>query len=81
MHSQSRTRWDGVLQPIKEMPQDYILESLYKMRKRESEQLKAVLALYDHDIKQTDFLPSDLKLKTLVKKRTDNDRNTGEKHE
>ena len=42
---------------MKEMPQDNVLESLYKMRRRDSEQLKTILALYDQDIQQRDFFP------------------------
>ena len=51
------TRWHEVLVSMKEMPQDNVLESLYKMRRRDSEQLKTILALYDQDIQQRDFFP------------------------
>ena len=37
------TRWDEVLLSIHQVPSDEILESLYKMRTRESDQLKIVL--------------------------------------
>ena len=51
------TRWHEVLLSMKEMPQDNVLGSLYKMRRRDSEQLKTILALYDQDIQQRDFFP------------------------
>ena len=38
------TGWDEVLLSIPEVPSDSMLESLYKMRIRESDQLKTVLA-------------------------------------
>ena len=37
------TRWDDVL--LSKIPSDEILESLYKLRIRESDQLKTVLEL------------------------------------
>ena len=41
------TRWDEVLLSTHEVPSDAILESLYKMQIRESDQFKTVLALYE----------------------------------
>ena len=41
------TRWDEVLLSMSKIPSDDILESLYKMRIRESDQLKNVLDSYD----------------------------------
>ena len=46
------------------------MESLYKMRVRESEQLKNVLALCQ-DIEQKNMPPSFQRLKTIVKKLLD----------
>ena len=46
------TRWDEVLLSMTNKPSDEILESLYKLRIRESDQLKTVLELYDLDIHQ-----------------------------
>ena len=40
------TRWDEILLPMTKIPSD-VLESLYKLRMRESEQLKTVFELYD----------------------------------
>ena len=44
------TRWDEVLLSMSRIPSDEILESLYKLRIRESDQLKTVLELYDMEI-------------------------------
>ena len=40
------TRWDEILFSMTKIPSDGILESLYKLRIRESDQLKTVLKLY-----------------------------------
>ena len=52
------TRWDELLLSTDEVPSDGILERLYKMRIRESDQLKTVVALYEEDIIQKDVPPS-----------------------
>ena len=62
------TRWDEVLPPIKEIPQDNVLESLCKMRTRDSEQLKTILALSDQDIEQKEIPPSYQRLKIMAEK-------------
>ena len=49
-------KWDEILLSITEIPADPCLERFDKMGRRESEQLKSVLALYDQDIKQKEFL-------------------------
>ena len=41
------TRWDEVLLSMSKIPSDDIVEGLYKLRIRESAQLKTVLELYD----------------------------------
>ena len=41
------TRWDEVLLSMSKIPSDHILENLYKLRIRESAQLKTGLELYD----------------------------------
>ena len=41
------TRWDEILLSMTKIPSDDLLESLYKLRIRESAQLKTVLELYD----------------------------------
>ena len=43
------TRWDEIHQSITEIPQDNILESLYTMRLRESQQLKTTSAICTKD--------------------------------
>ena len=50
---------------------DDILGSLYKLRKRESVQLKTVLELYDMEIRQKTSFPNYQKLKTTVKRSID----------
>ena len=52
-------------------PSDDILESLYKLRIRESAQLKTVLELYDMEIHRKISMPNYQKLKTMVKRRKD----------
>ena len=65
------TRWDEVLLCMSKIPSDDILESLYKLRIRESAQLKTVLELYDMEIHQKISMPNCQKLKTMVNRRTD----------
>ena len=40
------TRWDEILLSMTKVPSDDILESLYKLRIRESEQLKTILEIH-----------------------------------
>ena len=51
-------RWDEVLLSMSKIPSDDILESLYKLRIRESDQLKTVLELYDMEIHQKISMPN-----------------------
>ena len=51
------TRWDEVLLSMSKTLSDDILESLYKLRIRESDQLKTVLELYDLEIHQKKLGP------------------------
>ena len=53
------------------MPSDEILESLYKLRIRESDQLKTLLELYDMDIHQKNRCPIVKQLETMVKRSID----------
>ena len=46
------TRWDQALLSTSEVPKDDLLDSLYKMRIRESDQLRTVLAMYEREINQ-----------------------------
>ena len=50
---------------------DDVLESLYKLRIRDSDHLKSVLELYDMEIHQKMSKPEYQKLKTMVKRSTD----------
>ena len=65
------TRWDEVLVSVSKIPSDDVLESLYKLRIRESGQLKIVSELYDMEIHQKISMPNYQKLKTMVKRRMD----------
>ena len=65
------TRWDEVLLSMSKIPSDDILESLYKLRIRESAQLKTVLELYDMEIHHKISMPNYQKLKTMVKRSID----------
>ena len=45
-------KWDGILLSMTKIPSDDILESLHKLRIRESEKLKTELELYNMEIYQ-----------------------------
>ena len=65
------TRWDEVLLSMSKIPSDDVLESLYKLRIRESAQLKTILELYDMEIHQKISVPNYQLLKTMVKRSID----------
>ena len=65
------TRRDEVLLSMSKSPSDDILERLYKLRRRESDQLKTVLELYEMEIHQKISMPNYQKLKTMVKRSID----------
>ena len=65
------TRWDEVLLSMSKNPSEDILESLYKLRIRESDQLKTVLELYETEIHEKISMPNHQKLKTMVKRSVD----------
>ena len=65
------TRWDEILLSMAEIPSDDILECLYKLRIRESAQIKTVLELYDMEILQKISMPNYQKLQTMVKRSID----------
>ena len=56
-----------------QIPSDDILESLYKLRIRESEKLKTVLELYNMEIHQKKAGPDYHRLKTMVKRSIEQD--------
>ena len=57
------SEWDGILLSMTRIPHDDILEGLYKLRIRESENLKTVLELYDLETHQTKLGPDCHRLK------------------
>ena len=61
------TRWDEILLSMSKIPSDDVLESLYRLRIRESEQLKTVLDFLDMEIYQKVSMPGNQNLKTMVK--------------
>ena len=63
------TRRDEVLLSMAKIPSDDVLDSLYKLRIRESDQLKTVLELYEMETHQKIWMPNYQKLKTTVKRR------------
>ena len=65
------TQWDDILLSMTKILSDDILESLCKLRIRESEQLKTVLELYNMEIHQKISMPNYQRLKTMVKRRKD----------
>ena len=65
------TRWDEFSLSMTKIPPDEILESLYKLRIRESDQLKTVLELYDVEINQKISVPNHQKFKTMVNRSLD----------
>ena len=65
------TRWDEVPLSVSKIPSDDILESLYKLRIRECDQLTIVLDLYDMEIHQKISVPNYQKLKTMVNRSID----------
>ena len=62
------TSWDENLLSVIKIPPDDVLESLYKLRIRESDQIKTVLDLYDMEIHQKISMPNYQILKTMVKR-------------
>ena len=65
------SKWDGILLTMTKIPHDDILEGLYKLRIRESEKLKTVLELYDLETYQQKLEPDYHRLKTTVKRSTE----------
>ena len=62
------SKWDGILLSMTQIPSDDILDSLYKLRIRESEKLKTVFELYDLEIHQKKLGLDYHRLKTMVKR-------------
>ena len=77
------TRWDEILLSMTRTPPDDVLESLYKLRVRKSHHFKSVFKLNDMEILQEISMPNYQKLKTMVKRRKDQNlrlRNFDAKH-
>ena len=70
-HFNFDSKWNEILLSMSKIPPDDILESLYKLRIRESDQLKTALELYDLEIHQKISKPDYQKLKTMVKRSVD----------
>ena len=64
-------RWDEIILSMTKIPLDDVLESLHKLRIRESDQLKTVLELYDMEIHQKITKPNYQKLESMVKRSID----------
>ena len=62
------SKWDEILLSMTQIPSDEILESLYKLRIRESEKLKTVLELYNMEIHQKKAGPDYHRLKKTVRR-------------
>ena len=67
------SKWCGILLSMTKIPRDDILEGLYKLRIRESEQLKTVLELYDLEIHQKKAGLDYHRFKTMVKRSIEQD--------
>ena len=65
------TRWDEILLSMSKIPTDDVLESLYKLRRRESDQLTTVFELYELEIHQKISKPDYHKMKIMVKRNMD----------
>ena len=65
------TRWDETRLSMTRIPPDDVLESLYKLGIRESEQHKTVLELYEMETHQNISMPDYQKLRTMVKRSID----------
>ena len=65
------TRWDEVLLSMSKIPSHEILESLYKWRIRESDQLKTELEVFEMEIHQKISRPNFQILKTMMMRRKD----------
>ena len=65
------SKLDEILLSMTQIPLNEILESLYKLRIRESEKLKTVLELYNMEIHQKKAGLDDHRLKTMLKRSID----------
>ena len=63
------SRWDDILLPMTKIPLDDILESLYKLRIRESDQTQNCIGAVRHGNSSEISMPNRQILKTMVKKK------------
>ena len=70
------SKWDGILLSMTKIPSDDILEGLYKLRIRESENFKTVLELYNMEIHQKKIGPDYHRSKTMVIRNIEQDLRT-----
>ena len=71
------TWWDEILLSMTKIHTDDVLESLYKLRILESDQLQTVLELYDLELHQKISKPDYQNLKTMVKRKRDHKLRSG----
>ena len=62
------TKWDDLLMSIHETPSGRILDSLFRILLKESDQVRNVFAMCDLDILRKDMSQSYLRLKSMVKR-------------
>ena len=60
-------RWDQALLSTSEVPNEKVLESLYRMRMRQCGQFQTILAMYEQEINEHQSKQIYQKLKTMVK--------------
>ena len=65
------SRWDDILLSMTKIRTNDFLESLYKLRRRELDQFKAVQEVHNMEFHQKMSMPSYRKLKTMVKRSID----------
>ena len=65
------TRWDQLLLATSEIPQENVLEGLYKMKLRGSVQVQTALAMHDQEIDGDRVMPSYQRLRTVIGQHVD----------
>ena len=64
-------RWDHILLGTSEIPQENVLQSLYKMKLPGSEHLQTVLAIYNQGLNRDKVTPSYQRSRTVVRQHFD----------
>ena len=65
------TRWDQALPAVSEIHTDIVREGLYKSKLQDSVQLQTAIALYDQETIRNNGQPSYCRLKTSVRRHSD----------